>query len=270
MQNLERKPGIWALPSRNCGRYMKRDKNIMQNGSKSIRKTRRRSPRANGFSIFVDTNILISAILFPDSRVAELVVHVQQHHQLWIAPHTLEETETVLRRYDSRMLRAWRAFYKAGLYRVGPIPSARMLAHFSDVVDPDDIPIVAPALTVHPDLFVTGDKRHLHVEVSVCICPWSRLQKHVGVFSYSGAKERLEYPSMKVHGSGMVSCATYCAVSRVGRDTVAGAPAPVLVTLVCHERRRYLQIQLQRLPSKSTLGESILGEYLHFIPNIIE
>ena len=114
--------------------------------------------------------------------MAELVAHVQQHHQLWMAPHPTEETESVLRRYDLRTLRAWRAFRKAGLFRIAPTPSPRMLAHFSDVVDPDDIPIVASALTARPDLFVTGDRRHLHVEA---------VRLHLPVVTVAEARRRL-------------------------------------------------------------------------------
>lgn len=45
--------------------------------------------------VFVDTNIIISAILFPNGKVAQVFSHLLEKHTLIISSYTKEECEEV-------------------------------------------------------------------------------------------------------------------------------------------------------------------------------
>ncbi len=48
--------------------------------------------------IMVDTNILVSALLFPDSKPAQALLHAARHHDLVLCDHIVREIHDVVRR----------------------------------------------------------------------------------------------------------------------------------------------------------------------------
>ena len=43
--------------------------------------------------VFVDTNVVISAILFPDGKVAKVFSHLLEKHTVIICSYTIKESE---------------------------------------------------------------------------------------------------------------------------------------------------------------------------------
>jgi putative PIN family toxin of toxin-antitoxin system len=113
--------------------------------------------------IVVDSNVLVSAALFPDSPAALAYVAAALHGDLYASRDTLAEIEQVLMRpkFD-------RYFAAGGPTRERFLGDYRALVHVAEVTlavtdcpDPKDNPFLSLALTVNADLIVSGDRRHL-------------------------------------------------------------------------------------------------------------
>lgn len=110
--------------------------------------------------IVLDTNVLISALVFPGSKPDEIVSWIRDRQlELFISPFILSELDRVLRekfRFSKSRAEA----------RVSAIPS---LAHLVQPVKPvtlitakdDDNRILECALADQAEFLVTGDKEHL-------------------------------------------------------------------------------------------------------------
>ena len=48
--------------------------------------------------VLVDTNILISAILFPDTKVAQTLLYITKHHDVVLCDHNICEFREVIKR----------------------------------------------------------------------------------------------------------------------------------------------------------------------------
>jgi putative PIN family toxin of toxin-antitoxin system len=115
-------------------------------------------------SAIVDTSVLVSAFLFPDSvpgRVLTLAVE-QGAYALHFSPIILEELRRSLRNprlrnaypYSDEKIDAWcAALHEIGSVILRPLPDIGGACR-----DPDDDHVIAAALAVQADTIVTGDK----------------------------------------------------------------------------------------------------------------
>ena len=113
--------------------------------------------------VFLDTNVLVSAFL-ARGLCADLFRLVLIEHTLVTSEVVLTELQDVLSRKDrlpAPQIAAIQAFLRD--QPVGPRPAQTLQL---GLVDPDDEWVVASAVLVHADLFVTGDQG-----VLACIQP---------------------------------------------------------------------------------------------------
>lgn len=103
-------------------------------------------------------------MMYPDSKISELLTYIQRRHRLLIAPHTMAEVPNVLHRKSPQSLRLWRRFLADGVYIVLPEPSPRMLARAPKTADLGDVPILAAAVANRIDRLITGDTRHFFTD----------------------------------------------------------------------------------------------------------
>ena len=116
--------------------------------------------------IMVDTNILISAILFRSSRINAVLADITAKHTLVISSFVIEELRAVVDRKFP-----------------GKLPVVDMLLHqmsfelvytpqnieegIFDIRDPKDYPVLYTAMTNGVDVLITGDKDFAEVEVDM-------------------------------------------------------------------------------------------------------
>jgi putative PIN family toxin of toxin-antitoxin system len=108
--------------------------------------------------VFLDTNVLISA-LTTRGLCAELFEGVIGEHELLICEQVLQELQRVLRekfRLPEPVIGRYLGLLRAEgrIVETADIPTIK-------IKDPDDIPILACAIAVNADAFVTGDKELL-------------------------------------------------------------------------------------------------------------
>lgn len=117
--------------------------------------------------IMIDTNIIISAILFPKGKAAQAFMKsLMPPNQPMICDYILDE---VYRKFQEKFsdrkteLDAF-LFHALSIIRVVSVPETEFAVE-NNIRDPKDRPILRAALNEHADLFLTGDKDFLESSI---------------------------------------------------------------------------------------------------------
>ena len=111
--------------------------------------------------VLVDTNILLSAMWFKDSRVARTLLYVASNHELVLCDRNIAEMREVIKRKTPNILADAEVFLAEMSYELIPsIEKAEKL-----IRDPKDQSILNAAIVCGIDVILTGDKDFL----SLCI-----------------------------------------------------------------------------------------------------
>lgn len=107
--------------------------------------------------ILVDTNILISAILFPKSQVAQTLLYITEHHDMVLCDTNIYEFREVIGRKKPEKLPDAEVLLAELSYEL--IPAAY---HAEKLIrDAKDQPILNAAIIADVDVILTGDKDFL-------------------------------------------------------------------------------------------------------------
>jgi putative PIN family toxin of toxin-antitoxin system len=113
----------------------------------------------------IDTNIFISAIFFPSEQTRELVRRLTEKHNIIICDYVVEELRMVTeRKFPSRQIFLDR-FLTELPYELVYTPKQLDVNNFPNVRDLKDSPILATAIIEGVDVFLTGDKDFLVLDV---------------------------------------------------------------------------------------------------------
>lgn len=118
--------------------------------------------------IMLDTNIIISAALFPNGRAAQAFFKaLQSPYQPLVCDYVVDELHRKFRdKFPNRLTELEAFLYNAlSFIRLVPTPVEAVSVEQS-IRDPKDRPILRAALAAHADLFLTGDKDFLEYSVS--------------------------------------------------------------------------------------------------------
>ncbi len=111
--------------------------------------------------ILIDTNILISALLFPKSTPAKALMYAAQHHELVLCDRNIFELREVLNRKAPQLLPDAEVLLAELAYELIPA-----LEHAEKLIrDAKDQPILNAAIVADVDIILTGDKDFLSLEL---------------------------------------------------------------------------------------------------------
>lgn len=111
--------------------------------------------------ILVDTNILISALLFPRSKPAKALLYTSGHHEMILCDRNLYEFRDVLKRKAPQSLPDAEVLLAELTYEL--IPAAY---HTKKLIrDAKDQPILNAAIIAGVDIILTGDKDFLSMDM---------------------------------------------------------------------------------------------------------
>ena len=111
--------------------------------------------------VLVDTNILISAILFPRSKPASALLYVANNHQMILCDRNLYELRDVLERKAPQSLPDAEVLLAELSYEL--IPASY---HAEKLIrDAKDQPILNAAIVADVDVILTGDKDFLSLDM---------------------------------------------------------------------------------------------------------
>ncbi|MBR1560482.1 MAG: putative toxin-antitoxin system toxin component, PIN family [Clostridia bacterium] len=114
--------------------------------------------------VMIDTNVLVSALLFPGSRVAAVMEHIAAHHTLVLASFVIEELRAVVARKFPQRTTAIEDLLEALCYEYVLTPR-HLEDRLFDIRDAKDYPVLYTAMTNGVDILVTGDKDFTEVDV---------------------------------------------------------------------------------------------------------
>jgi len=106
--------------------------------------------------ILIDTNIVISAALFPSPRMTHFLSLVSGENNLFLCSYSLEEVRRVVMRKFPAKMRDMEIFLRKLRYTLVHTPSVDILDGIT-IRDPNDYPLLASAIVADVDLFITGD-----------------------------------------------------------------------------------------------------------------
>lgn len=116
--------------------------------------------------ILVDTNILISAVLFPNSNPAKALLKVSEEHEMVLCEQNLTELREVIRRKAPEYLPDVEVLLLELSYELIPVSY-----HVEKLIrDPKDQSILNAAILANVDLLITGDKDFLVLGLEQPLC----------------------------------------------------------------------------------------------------
>lgn len=108
--------------------------------------------------VLVDTNVVLSAILYPGGAAAAAFTEVVENHDLVLSDYTINELNQVFERKFPDKIPALSSFIDALTYQAVAPPAPLDPKEYPYLRDPDDLPILASAVKAECDCLMTGDK----------------------------------------------------------------------------------------------------------------
>ncbi|MDF2520633.1 MAG: twitching motility protein PilT [Clostridia bacterium] len=115
--------------------------------------------------IMIDTNIIISAILFPNSMPSRFVEEATAKHTIVLCSHIIDELHRVFDKKFKDKLLHLEKFLSKFSFELVYTPLNIEIDKYPDIRDAADLPILVSAILEDVDLIVTGDKDFFDVEV---------------------------------------------------------------------------------------------------------
>lgn len=108
--------------------------------------------------VFVDTNVIISAMLFPSGKVARVFSHLLEKHTVVISSYTKEECKEVFERKFPEKLKQLEIFFDGINFEEFTTPNKIDENKYPKIRDVKDLPVLASAILSDSDILLTGDK----------------------------------------------------------------------------------------------------------------
>ena len=111
--------------------------------------------------VLIDTNVLFSALVFPNSKPAKALLYIADNHNIVLCDQNLREIREVLQRKAPKYLPAAETLLTELSYEL--IPSMYQIEKI--MRDETDQPILNAAILHDVDIILTGDKDFLALEI---------------------------------------------------------------------------------------------------------
>jgi len=127
----------------------------------------------------IDTNVLVSALLFPRPQMTVLMHKITVEHQLVLSSYVVEELLQVTRRKFADKIETVDELLSRLPYEFAYTPKQQKPGLF-EIRDEKDYPVLYSAIVEDVDVFITGDKdfEGLNLEKPKIITPAGFLGKY--------------------------------------------------------------------------------------------
>ena len=114
--------------------------------------------------IMLDTNVLLSAILFPSERMNRMMRCIFEEHRLVLSSFIVEELGYVIQRKFPTKAAAVDQMLAAMSYEL--VYTLRVMDEtLFEIRDPKDYPVLYTAIIEDVDILITGDKDFAEIQV---------------------------------------------------------------------------------------------------------
>lgn len=111
--------------------------------------------------ILMDTNILISALLYPASKPSLALLHVARNHELVLSDYNILEFRRIAGEKFAKLQPDIDVFLTELAYELVPAPHSPQKL----IADPKDAPILNAAIIEDVDIIISGDKHFLNLDL---------------------------------------------------------------------------------------------------------
>jgi putative PIN family toxin of toxin-antitoxin system len=108
--------------------------------------------------IIIDTNVIISALYNSNSKPAQVLMHVSEHHSLVLCDYIIEECYMVVQKKFPHKLTTLNKLLTSLSYELIPTPRPD-----ASMIDPKDTPILNAAIFANLDMLISGDNHFLNL-----------------------------------------------------------------------------------------------------------
>ena len=115
--------------------------------------------------VFVDTNIIISAILFPNGKVAKVFSHLLEKHTVIISSYAKDECLEVFQKKFPNKVEQIKIFFDGISYEEFVTPTSINEAEYPKIRDIKDLPILISAILSDSDILLTSDKDFEEIKI---------------------------------------------------------------------------------------------------------
>ncbi len=114
--------------------------------------------------VMLDTNVLLSVLLFPGERMDRMMGYIFENHRLVLSSFVLDELTYVVERKFPARAKAVDALLAGMSYELVYTPH-EMDESLFEIRDPKDYPVLYTAIAEGVDVLITGDKDFAEVEI---------------------------------------------------------------------------------------------------------
>ena len=113
--------------------------------------------KSNALRVFIDSNILVSAVLSNSSLSSKVLTLLIEEHHLIICSYSITEVTNVINCKFPKHIAKWDEFLTSLEFEIAYTPSDLSTVKVPFIRDPKDLPILVSAMVAQPDIIVTGD-----------------------------------------------------------------------------------------------------------------
>jgi putative PIN family toxin of toxin-antitoxin system len=114
--------------------------------------------------IMLDTNVLISLLLFPNQRMNAMMEHIFKEHELVLSSFVVDELKDVVRRKFPAKVKVVDKLLLKMSYELVYTPEEIDETLFN-INDPNDYAVLYTAIIEDVDVLITGDKDFAKIEI---------------------------------------------------------------------------------------------------------
>lgn len=114
--------------------------------------------------IMLDTNVLISMLLFPSNRLNQMVAFIWEEHQMVLCSFVVDELKAVITRKFPQKIKVIDRLLVQMSYDFVYTPEEMETGLFQ-IRDTKDYPVLYTAIIEDVDILITGDKDFSHIEI---------------------------------------------------------------------------------------------------------
>lgn len=115
--------------------------------------------------IMLDTNVLVSAILFRSENLSRLIEKVAEDYTLVLSTYVVEELKSVVERKFPSKMKAIEKFLTALSYELEYSPESYDGTPLFEIRDEKDYMVLHTAILADVDILITGDKDFADVDI---------------------------------------------------------------------------------------------------------
>jgi len=113
----------------------------------------------------LDTNILVSAALFPSDAMTAFLERVARNHRIVLCSYCLDELSDVVRRKFPKKRRQIEVFLQKLPFTLVHTPEVDLVELQVPIRDEADYPVLMSAILANVDMLITGDRDFFELKI---------------------------------------------------------------------------------------------------------